>query len=252
MSDYSEERHYSLLPANRTPLEEGLDQGFSRFLDRIVPPFPQLMNPADTPVDFLSYLAADRGVSEWDADASEEEQRSIVAMSWPSKRRAGTTRAIKDALKGLLLNADVVPWYRQTPKGAPYTFKLVAWVNQNRGGQGAVISESLFPRLIAAVDAAKNERSGYSMQVGAQFTGGWKAANASRVCSIERISADARSVQLDDFEQPLGLANASAVRSVHHHAADLFGVPIETTTPIGLGNGASVRSVVRVTMEAIL
>ncbi len=57
----------SLLPANSSPLEKALDLGFGRLLERIMPPFPALMNPLQTPSEFLPYLAADRGVSEWDA-----------------------------------------------------------------------------------------------------------------------------------------------------------------------------------------
>lgn len=53
----------SLLPANSSPLEKALDLGFGRLLERIMPPFPALMNPLQTPSEFLPYLAADRGVS---------------------------------------------------------------------------------------------------------------------------------------------------------------------------------------------
>lgn len=251
MTDYTAERQYSLLPVNRSALEEALDLGFGRFLDRMAPPFPELMNPAETPVDFLSYLAADRGVAEWDADAPEAEKRSMVAMSWPTKRQAGTTRAIKSALKGLQLTADVTPWYKQTPRGTPYTFTLVAWVNDNRNGADVIISQSLFPRLIAAIDAAKNERTSYTMQVGALFTGGWKVANASQIRSLDRRSLAAVAVQPDDAANEIGLANASEIRSVYHYSADAVGVPIEIESPLGVANATTMRSVVRVTMEAI-
>jgi len=281
MSDYSEERNYSLLPANRSRLEEALDLGFAKFLDRIAPPFPELMNPAETPVDFLSYLAADRGVAEWDADAPEAEKRSMVAMSWPTKRLAGTTMAVKSALKGLQLTADIKPWYKQSPKGVPYTFAVVAWVNQNRGDGKTIISEALFPRLITAIDAAKSERSGYSLQVGALFTGGWVVANGAHALNLYRRtfdaqavqpdtsandlvlanatdaraiyhhSLDAQAVQPDTSESVLAFANASEARAIHHHTADVVGVPIEVESPIITANAAQARSVLRVTMEAV-
>lgn len=251
MSEYSEGRQYSLLPANRSALEEGLDLGFARFLDRISLPFPELMNPAEAPVDFLSYLASDRGVAEWDSDAPEAEKRSMVGMAWPTKRQAGTTKAIKNALKGLQLTADITPWYKQTPRGTPYTFKLVAWINDNRNGAEVIISQSLFPRLIAAVDAAKNERTSYSMQVGALFTGGWVAASASQVRSLDRRSLDAVAVQPDDAANQIVMANACEVRSIYHHSADAVGVPIEAESPLTVANAVKARSVVRVTMEAV-
>lgn len=281
MSGYSEERSYSLLPANSSALEVALDLGFARFLDRVIPPFPELMNPAETPVDFLSYLAAERGVAEWDADAPEAEKRSMVAMSWPTKRLAGTTKAIKSALKGLQLTADFTPWYKQSPKGAPYTFGIVAWVNQNRGDGKPIISETLFPRLITAIDAAKSERSGYSLKVGALFTSGWVAANGAHALNVYRRTFDAQAVQPDTFADDLVLANAgdlrvvyhgsldaqavqpdvfgsgfafvnaSESRAIHHHSADAVGVPLEAESPLSTANAAQARSVVRVTMEAV-
>jgi phage tail P2-like protein len=72
----------SLLPANSSALEKALDLGFGTLLDRVVPPFPALMNPLQTPVEFLPYLAADRGVSEWNTQASETEKRLTVGLSW--------------------------------------------------------------------------------------------------------------------------------------------------------------------------
>ena len=251
MTDYAEERRYSLLPANRSRLEEGLDLGFARLLEQIVPPFPELMTPAEAPVDFLSYLATDRGVEEWDTDASEEEKRSMVAMSWPTKRLAGTTAAIKSALKGMQLTADVLPWYRQKPRGAPYTFEVVAWVNQNRGDGRTIITDSLFPRLVTAIDAAKSERSGYTLKVGALFSGGWVAASAAQARSLERRTLVARAIQPDDAANGLVLANASEIRAVYHHTADAVGVPIEAESPIIVANAATARSVVRVTVEAV-
>ena len=71
----------SLLPANSSPLEKALDLGFGTLLERVTPPFPALMNPLHTPSEFLPYLAADRGVSEWDAEASEAEKRLTVTLS---------------------------------------------------------------------------------------------------------------------------------------------------------------------------
>ena len=91
----------SLLPANSSPLEKALDLGFGTLLERIMPPFPALMNPLQTPSEFLPYLAADRGVSEWDADASEAEKRLTVGLSWQIQRQAGTPKALSYAVESL-------------------------------------------------------------------------------------------------------------------------------------------------------
>lgn len=105
----------SLLPANSSPLEKALDLGFGKLLDRVSPPFSALMNPLQTPTAFLPYLAADRGVSEWDADASEAEKRLTVALSWQIQRQAGTPKALSHAVESLGFTPNISAWYQQRP-----------------------------------------------------------------------------------------------------------------------------------------
>ena len=99
----------TLLPANSSALERGLDLGFGALLDRIAPPFPELMNPSETPVAFLPYLAADRGVAEWSTAAPEAEKRLTVELAWPTARQAGTRKALENAAKGLQLRPKSAP-----------------------------------------------------------------------------------------------------------------------------------------------
>ena len=141
----------SLLPANSSPLEKALDLGFGVLLDRVMPPFPALMNPLHTPSEFLPYLAADRGVSEWDADASESEKRLTVALSWQIQRQAGTPKALSHAVESLGFTPDIRAWFQQQPIGTPYTFDVQAII-------GRSWSSGDHNRLIRRVNAAKSER----------------------------------------------------------------------------------------------
>ncbi|MEB0104782.1 phage tail protein I [Pseudomonas sp. MH9.3] len=141
----------SLLPANSSPLEKALDLGFGVLLDRVMPPFPALMNPLHTPSEFLPYLAADRGVSEWDADASESEKRLTVALSWQIQRQAGTPKALSHAVESLGFTPDIHAWFQQHPIGTPYTFDVQAII-------GRSWSSGDHNRLIRRVNAAKSER----------------------------------------------------------------------------------------------
>ncbi len=141
----------SLLPANSSPLEKALDLGFGVLLDRVMPPFPALMNPLHTPSEFLPYLAADRGVSEWDADASESEKRLTVALSWQIQRQAGTPKALSHAVESLGFTPDIRAWYQQRPSGTPYTFDVQAII-------GRSWSSGDHNRLIRRINAAKSER----------------------------------------------------------------------------------------------
>lgn len=88
----------TLLPANSSLLELALDTVAGELVDRIAPPFPALMNAAETPAEFLPYLAADRGITHWPATAPEAQKRAAVAGAWEVKRLAGTRHAIKRAL----------------------------------------------------------------------------------------------------------------------------------------------------------
>lgn len=149
----------SLLPANSSPLEKALDIGFGALLERIAPPFPELMNPTSTPLAFLPYLAADRGVSEWSAEAAESEKRLTVELAWPTARQAGTRQALENAAKGLRLMPEVRAWYEQTPPGAPYSFSVRAFTEQP-------YSEAIDARLDRRLAEAKSERDLLSVSVG--------------------------------------------------------------------------------------
>jgi len=165
----------TLLPANSSALERALDIGFGTLLDRIVPPFPELMNPSATPVAFLPYLAADRGVNEWDADASEAEKRLTVSLSWQIERQAGTGKALSHAVESLGFTPNICAWYQQRPTGLPYSFDVQALI-------GTRWSSGDHNRLIRRINAAKSERDEvtitivHSTRAGLQLAAGFDPA----------------------------------------------------------------------------
>ena len=149
----------SLLPANSSPLERALDLVFGQLLERVIPPFPQLMDPDRTPAVFLPYLAADRAVNEWSTTAPETEKRLTVKLAWPTARQAGTRQALENAAKGLQLSPEVRAWYEQKPKGVPYSFAVRAWTE-------LPYSETIDARLDRRLADAKSERDILSISVG--------------------------------------------------------------------------------------
>jgi len=126
MSDDLEAPRLSLLPANRSLLEAGLDLAFAKLLERIQPPFPELMDPQATPAEFLPYLAADRGVSEWKSTDSEADKRATVASVWAIRRLGGTRKALELAVESMGLLPEVIAWHKETPAGSPYGLRVVA------------------------------------------------------------------------------------------------------------------------------
>ena len=154
----------SLLPANSSPLEKALDLGFGHLLERVMPPFPELMNPDRTPAAFLPYLAADRAVNEWSTTAPEVEKRLTVKLAWPTARQAGTRQALENAAKGLQLSPEVRAWYEQKPPGVPYSFAVRAWTE-------LPYSEAIDARLDRRLADAKSERDILSISVGLSASG---------------------------------------------------------------------------------
>ncbi|MCE0871055.1 phage tail protein I [Pseudomonas alloputida] len=158
MSGENERAGQTILPPSRSALEEGLDRIFGRFLDRIVPPFPDLMDPTATPADFLPYLAADRGTPEWSSDDSEQRKRDTVAATWPTHRLAGTRKALTLALEALDVIPGVTPWHEQSPPGEPYSLILDGELTEQHDAKREA-------RLEARLQSAKAERDTLTLRL---------------------------------------------------------------------------------------
>lgn len=150
--------NYSLLPENASQLERAFERAFLDLLGEIEAPFPVLLDPQQTPAEFLPYLANDRGVGEWQSAASDEEKRLTVAAAWPTKRLAGTRRALELAVRSLGLEPEVIAWHKTVPKGSPYHLHVVAL---NRDTLTANAQERLQRRL----EEAKAERDVLTLEI---------------------------------------------------------------------------------------
>lgn len=202
---------YTLLPSNSSIIERGLDLALGKLLDRIVPPFPDLMDPLKTPAEFLPYLAADRGVTEWDSAAPEAEKRLTVSLAWPTKRLAGTRKALENAVKGLQLTPEILAWYEQTPAGAPYSFRVRAFAD-------APYSEQINGRLDRRLAEAKSERDVLTVAIGLG-TSGTHYVGATTVCG------ELTTIYPFDLE---GLESESPI----YMAAGLYSVETMTLHPL--------------------
>lgn len=164
MSDDTAAPRVTLLPANRSLLETGLDLAFAKLLERIEPPFPELMDPLATPAEFLPYLAADRGVREWDPTDAEADRRLTVASSWAIRRLGGTRKALELAVESMGLLPEVIAWHKETPSGSPYGLLVVA------RAPGAFDQESN-RRLSLRLEDAKAERDVLALSIVSEVQG---------------------------------------------------------------------------------
>lgn len=239
----------SLLPPNATLLERALERASEQGIDPEI--IRGVADSARCPPDFLPWLGWAWKVEGWEAANTNAQRRELVREAIPVHKTKGTVGAIRRVLKAVRVNADFKEWH-QIPNAAPYTFQVTAWANENREGEGSIISPQLGERLRALVDAAKNERSHYEFRLGARFDGGLVLANASRSRALQRRTAEAQGVPVDTSEQRLLFANATNVLGVDRQFVEAQSEPIHSETGLQVAGVTRSRAVVRVSMEAVL
>lgn len=238
-----------LLPHNSTQLERALATAGDLGVDPEI--IRGVADSARCPVDFLPWLAWAMSVEGWEAAETEDQQRALIRQSIPIHKHKGTVGAIRRVLKAVGLTADYKEW-TQIPGAVPYSFELTAWANDNRPGEGSILSPQLFQRIRALVDATKNERSHYKLNLGARFDNALGLANVSQLQSLDRRTFDPLPPQPDTVEQSMVLVNATDVRIVIRQTADLQAVPGQVEQGFAVANAVRTLIVVRATMEAVL
>lgn len=113
----------SLLPSNRTPLEQALAQ-----VSMEKPDLPnvlrRMISPATCPVEFLPWLAIQRSVDRWDPDWSEAIKRKVVKDSFEVHKRKGTVAALRQVVEPFADLIDITEWHQLEPMGEPGTFSM--------------------------------------------------------------------------------------------------------------------------------
>lgn len=239
----------SLLPHNATLLERSLEAASEQGIDPEI--IRGIADSTRCPPDFLPWIGWAWKVEGWEAANTTAQRRELVREAIPVHKTKGTVGAIRRVLKAVRVNADYKPWH-EIPNAAPYTFQLTAWANENREGEGSIISPQLGARLRALVDAAKNERSHYEFRLGARFDGGLLFANVARGRGLQRLSMNAQAVQIDVAVQGLQFANATRSLGVSRCSVEALGVPINAESGFVVASATRALVVVRSTMEAVL
>lgn len=113
----------SLLPSNRTPLEQALAQ-----VSMEKPALPNVlrrMNSPDTcPVELLPWLAIQRSVDRWNPDWSEAIKRKVIRDSFEVHKRKGTLAALRRVVEPFADLIDITEWHQLEPMGVPGTFSM--------------------------------------------------------------------------------------------------------------------------------
>ncbi|WP_433690486.1 phage tail protein I [Pseudomonas monteilii] len=239
----------SLLPHNATLLELSLERAGELGVDPEI--IRGVADSARCPPNFLPWLGWALKVEGWEAAYTDDQRRELNREAIPVHKTKGTVGAIRRVLRAVRVNAEFKEWH-QIPNAAPYTFQVTAWANDNRAGEGSIISPELGARLRALVDAAKNERSHYEFRLGARFDGGLVMGNAAQGLALQRRTLEAKGVPVDTSAQTLLLANATAALGVSRRSAAVQCAPINSESGVGFAGAARALVVVRGTMEAVL
>lgn len=238
----------SLLPLNATLLERSLEAACGQGVDPEI--IRGIADSARCPAHFLPWLGWAWKVEGWEAANTDAQRRELIREAIPVHKTKGTLGAVRRVLKAVRVNAEIKEWH-QVPNAAPYTFQITAWANENREGEGSILSPQLEQRLRALVDATKNERSHYTFRLGARFDGGLVVANAARTLGLQRLSVEVQPVPIDTAVQGLQLANTSQALTVSRLTVEAQGIPINAESGYVAASAARAFIVVRGTMEAI-
>lgn len=239
----------SLLPHNATLLERSLERAGEMGVDPEI--IRGVADSARCPPNFLPWLGWALKVEGWEAAYTDDQRRELNREAIPVHKTKGTVGAIRRVLRAVRVNAEFKEWH-QIPNAAPYTFQVTAWANENRAGEGSIISPELGARLRALVDAAKNERSHYEFRLGARFDGGLVMGNAAQALALQRRTLEAKGVPVDTSAQTLLLANATAALGIFRRSVEVQCAPINSESGVGFASAARTLVVVRGTMEAVL
>lgn len=136
----------SAQPENRTTLEEALEYAWHRLIEQSERPFPSLRDPLKTPGEFVTLLAGERGVLDWQPSDTNTQRRQTTAQAFSIHSKAGTRSGLASALMALGFKASV-------QRGeSPYSIDVTAEI------ESGSLSPQMQARLNARVSAYKSER----------------------------------------------------------------------------------------------
>ena len=113
----------SLLPSNRTSLEQALaqlsngDVGLANVLR-------QVHSVDNCPAPLLPWLAIQRSVDRWDPQWSETIKRKVVKDAFEVHKRKGTVGALRRVVEPFADILDITEWHQLEPMGEPGTFTM--------------------------------------------------------------------------------------------------------------------------------
>lgn len=107
MLELTDKSFISAQPENRTVIEEALEFAWHDMLSHVEQPYPDLKQPLYTQPEFVSFLAGERGVLDWQPSDNESQRRETADKAFDIHRKAGTRYGLRNALLPLGIDSTV-------------------------------------------------------------------------------------------------------------------------------------------------
>ncbi len=136
----------SVQPENRTLIEEGLEFAWHSMLSAAGNPYPELKQPLLSSDEFVSLLASERGVLDWQPNDTMKQRRETTEQAFGIHRRAGTRSGLSKALGVLNITTEI-------KRGVlPYSLIIDGYLSD------LPIDEDTTARVGSRIDNYKSER----------------------------------------------------------------------------------------------
>lgn len=143
----------SLLPPSAVREERAQEQATTELISSLdTGMVRKVKNADDCPAHLLPWLAWESAVDFWDDSWTEAQKRQVIKDAPYVHQHRGTAGAVRRSLGSIDLPTTVVEWWEDTPRAAPYTFRI-----EVQSSQG--VSDSLYHQIRQLTDRAKNLRS---------------------------------------------------------------------------------------------
>ncbi|MBD1572884.1 phage tail protein [Vibrio sp. S17_S38] len=107
MLELTDKSFISAQPENRTVIEEALEFAWHDMLTNVEQLYPDLKQPLYTQDEFVSLLAGERGVLDWQPSDDDQQRRETADKAFDIHRKAGTRYGLRNALLPLGIDSVV-------------------------------------------------------------------------------------------------------------------------------------------------
>lgn len=151
MLEPTDKSFISAQPENRTVIEDALEFAWHDMLTNVEQPYPDLKQPLYTQDEFVSLLAGERGVLDWQPSDDDQQRRETADQAFDIHRKAGTRYGLRNALLPLGIDSTV-------NKGeSPYSLVVDGKLSEQP------LTEETSQRMNARLESYKSERDSIAL-----------------------------------------------------------------------------------------